>query len=327
MRSKKTSNKFHDDIGMILEDFADENATEVDSVDQLDSNEFDDCDSRSDVPSKNSASDFLSRLCNHEILSRKKEMELALASHAGDLRARNKLIQSNLRLVVSIAKKYAGSNPNLTLQDLVQEGTLGLIAGVKKFDPSRGFRLSTYVTWWIRQSIQRAIQDKASLVRLPVHIQEVRQKVAKSSQQLRHDLGRQPSVEEIGRNCNLPANRVEAAIKAAVPVVSLDGQPNADSDVCLQDLVTDTTENNSPEAVAEASLLQRDVRGLLQCLRPQERRVIELRFGLADGRCQSLEESGKQLGMSRERARQIEIVAMRKLRERAKRTALKAYVS
>ncbi len=319
MHSKKTSRKFHDDIGMILEDFADENSAEDDEIESSSVDEVEE--------SKKSDPDFLSRICNHEILSREKEMQLAIASHGGDLRARNKLIQSNLRLVVSIAKKYSSSNPNLSLQDLIQEGTLGLITGVKKFDPSRGFRLSTYVTWWIRQSIQRAIQDKASLVRLPVHIQEVRQKVAKSSQKLRHDLGRQPSIEEIGKNCNLPANRVEAAMKAGVPVVSLDMQPNAESEVSLHDMVTDTNENNSPEAAAETSLLQRDVRGLLQCLRPQERRVIELRFGLTGGQCQSLEESGKQLGISRERARQLEITAMRKLRERAKRTSLKTYVS
>lgn len=270
---------------------------------------------------------FLQRLCDHELLSKEKESELIVKAQAGDQAAKNKLIQCNLRLVVSIAKKYVYASPNLTLQDLVQEGSIGLMTGIQKFDVSRGFRLSTYVTWWIRQAIQRAVQDKSEIVRVPVHMQEAKQKISRSTHVLRHSLGRLPTLEEIGEHVGISKAKVESALKAKVPVVSLDYQSNPDSDSSLQDILTDTTDLNSPEAVADVSLLRKDVNKLLECLRPHERKIIALRFGFDGGKCLSLDEAGRQLGLSRERVRQLQILAMRKLRDRARKTKLQQYVS
>lgn len=271
--------------------------------------------------------DFITRLCDHKLLSRERELELTLAAHAGDRSARNMLIQCNLRLVVSIAKKFVRSQSALTLQDLIQEGSLGLMVGLDKFDPSRGYRLSTYVTWWIRQSIQRAIQDKADLVRIPVHVQDAKHKIVKSTRQLCDSLGRMPTLQEIEQHSNMPAGRVATSLKAKVPIISLDFQSNPESDTTLQDIVSDTTEFNLPESRADQGLMQRDVGQLLAFLKPHERRVVELRYGFDGGQCYSLDDTGRQLGVSRERARQLEISAMRKLRERAQRTALRTYVS
>lgn len=286
-------------------------------------------DSRLDIPREAGDVDpsFVTRLCNHELLTKEKELELTLATKNGDRSARNKLIQCNLRLVVSIAKTFARNQTNLTLQDLIQEGSLGLMTGIDKFDPARGYRLSTYVTWWIRQHIQRAIQDKAEMVRIPVHVQDVKQKIVKSTRQLRESLGRTPTLEEIEQYSKVPAAKLSTALKARIPVISLDFQSNPDSDASLQDVVTDTTEFNSPESRANENLMQRDVGQLLSFLKPHERRVVELRFGFEGGQCYSLDDTGRQLGISRERARQLEKAALRKLKERAQNTELRTYVS
>jgi RNA polymerase primary sigma factor len=329
-KSLKHQLKDSENVGVFLEDLAADGETAFDADEdmqffgskaaEVESDERDNSREMSELS-------LLQRLCNHELLSKEQERQLVLEAQSGNAAARNKLIQCNLRLVVSIAKKYAMASPNLTLQDLVQEGSIGLMIGLNKFDPARGFRLSTYVTWWIRQAIQRAVQDKSELVRVPVHMQEAKQKIARSTQVLRHSLGRLPSVDEIGQHSNIPPSRVESALKSKVPVVSLDYQSNPNFESCLQDIVSDTTESNSPEVQADVSLLRRDVHTLLDCLRPQERNVIELRFGLDGGKCRSLEEAGRQLGLSRERVRQLQILAMRKLRDRATKSELRTYVS
>jgi RNA polymerase primary sigma factor len=243
--------------------------------------------------------------------------ELQLLVHAGE-RARDELSAANLRLVVSVARRY--SNRGVPLIDLIQEGNLGLLRAVEKFDWRRGFKFSTYATWWIRQAVSRAIADDARTIRIPVHLYDVVNRMARVASQLHQELGREPTDDEVGAMLQLSAERVRELTQVLPHPISLDGFVGEDGDTRLSDVVADENAVNL-EAAAEYGLLSDCVRDTLMTLSPRERRVIERRFGLIDDQEQTLTAIGREIGVTRERIRQIESSALRKLRHpsRAKR--------
>ncbi|MBV8399184.1 MAG: sigma-70 family RNA polymerase sigma factor [Acetobacteraceae bacterium] len=252
------------------------------------------------------------------LLTAAQEVELAKRIEAGDAEATQRFVLANLRLVVNIAKKYQGRG--FSLLDLIQEGNTGLLRAVEKFDWRRGFKFSTYATWWIRQAVSRAIADDARTIRIPVHLYDVVNRMARISAQLHQELGREPTEEEIGAALQLSAERVRELNQVLPQPVSLDGFIGDDQDTRLSDVVAD--ENAvSLEWVAEQRLLADQIRDTLLTLTPRERRVIERRFGLTDDCDDTLTAIGREIGVTRERIRQIESTALRKLRHpsRAKR--------
>ena len=243
--------------------------------------------------------------------------ELEALVHEGDV-ARASLADANLRLVVSVARRY--SNRGVPLIDLIQEGNLGLLRAVEKFDWRRGFKFSTYATWWIRQAVSRAIADDARTIRIPVHLYDVVNRMARVSSQLHQELGREPTEAEIGAALQLSPERVRELSQVLPQPVSLDGFVGDDQDTRLSDMVADENATNL-ELAAEYRLLAERIRDTLLTLTPRERRVIERRFGLGDDKDESLTAIGREIGVTRERIRQIESTALRKLRHpsRAKR--------
>ena len=243
--------------------------------------------------------------------------ELENAAAEGDA-ARAALTQANLRLVVSVARRY--SNRGMPLIDLIQEGNLGLLRAVEKFDWRRGFKFSTYATWWIRQAVSRAIADDARTIRIPVHLYDVVNRMARISAQLHQELGREPTDEEVGQALEISPERVRELNQVLPQPISLDGFVGEDGDTRLSDVVADDNATNL-EAAAEQRLLAEQIRDTLLTLTPRERRVIERRFGLTDDADETLTAIGREIGVTRERIRQIESTALRKLRHpsRAKR--------
>ncbi len=274
--------------------------------------------------SEDSTKTYLREIGRHRLLTGKEEIELARAARTGDERARQRLIQSNLRLVVSIARRY--TNRGLTFLDLIQEGSMGLMRATEKFDPEKGFKFSTYATWWIRQAITRALADKSRAIRVPVHMNERLSKMYKVVRQLREKLGRAPTVEEIAEASNLEKDKLLQIMGASKNLLSLDNVYREGFEATLGEMLEDESAAK-PEENATSELLTRDINRLLQTLAPQEREVIKLRFGLANGRPLTLEESGKILGYSRERVRQIEFKAMKKLRNNQSLLGLKEYLA
>lgn len=310
--------------------FPDELADAWDTADapaaDVDADEFEDVELEASEKSltEDSTKTYLREIGRHKLLTGKEEIELARACRAGDEHARQKLIQSNLRLVVSIARRY--NNRGLTFLDLIQEGSMGLMRATEKFDPEKGFKFSTYATWWIRQAITRSLADKSRAIRVPVHMNERLSKMYKVVRQLREKLGRAPTIEEIADASNLEKDKLLQIMGASKNLLSLDNVYREGFDATLGEMLEDESAAK-PEESATNELLTRDINRLLSTLAPQERDVIKLRFGLINGKPLTLEESGRILGYSRERVRQIEFKAMKKLRNNHFLLGLKEYLA
>ncbi len=255
---------------------------------------------------------YLKEIGRIPLLTREQEVDLARRAETGDQDARRRLIEANLRLVVSVAKRHTGRG--LDLLDLVQEGNRGLIRAVEKFDWRRGFKFSTYATWWIRQAVTRAIAEQARTIRVPVHVSEKYGKIRAASRRLVQEHGRDPAPEDLARLTRLSADEVGAILRAMHDPVSLDTPIGESGESALGELLEDTSVP-SPDDAAAASLLKRQIATALDDLAPRERRVLALRFGLGGGRPQTLQEVGREFGLTRERIRQIERSALRKLRQ------------
>ncbi len=266
---------------------------------------------------------YLKEIGRVALLTAAQEVVLAKAIEAGDEEARQRLTEANLRLVVSIAKKYSGRG--LSLLDLIQEGNLGLLRAVEKFDYHRGFKFSTYAHWWIRQAITRALADQSRTIRIPVHKVEMINQLVRVTRRLQQELGRDPTDPEIALEMALTPAQVREVIQVSQPLLSLELPIGEEGDSHLSDFVEDK-EATSPADAATLSLLRVVVDDLLDTLTPRERRVLQLRFGLFDERQRTLEEIGKRLGVTRERIRQIEAKALRKLRHPSRSQKLQDYL-
>ena len=266
---------------------------------------------------------YLKEIGKVPLLSADEEVELAKKMETGDLDARKRLAEANLRLVVSIAKRYVGRG--MLFLDLIQEGNLGLIKAVEKFDYRKGYKFSTYATWWIRQAITRAIADQARTIRIPVHMVETINKLIRVQRQLLQELGREPYPEEIAKEMNLPVDRVREIQKISQEPVSLETPIGEEEDSHLGDFIQDDNVPVPAEAAA-FTLLKEQLSEVLGTLTDRERKVLELRFGLDDGRARTLEEVGKEFNVTRERIRQIEAKALRKLRHPSRSRQLKDYL-
>jgi len=266
---------------------------------------------------------YLREISRISLLSATTEARLAERTEQGDRDARNHLIEANLRLVVSIAKKYVGQG--LSLEDLIGEGNIGLIRAVTKFDYRKGFRFSTYATWWIKQAITRAILEGTRVVRLPVYIMEEVMRVKRTTRQLYQELGREPTPDNIGERLGMTAERVSELLIWAEKVFSLDAPLSEEEENTLGDIIEDIHERG-PTEITDQQLLREEIRKVLGQLTVRERQVIELRFGLIDDHDHTLEEVGKKLKVTRERVRQIEERAIRKLRHPQASRILKDYL-
>jgi len=258
---------------------------------------------------------YLKEIGRVPLLTSEEEIELAIRIGDNDESAKKRLVEANLRLVVSIAKRYVGRG--MQFLDLIQEGNLGLIKAVEKFDYTKGFKFSTYATWWIRQAITRAIADQARTIRIPVHMVETINKVKKVSSQLLHKNGHEPTPEEIAEEINMPVDKVREILRMAQEPVSLETPIGEEEDSHLGDFIPDE-EAPAPEDAALRTLLKEQLAEVLATLTPREAKVLSLRFGLEDGHPRTLEEVGKEFDVTRERIRQIEAKALRKLRSKSR---------
>lgn len=266
---------------------------------------------------------YLKEIGRVQLLTAEEEVELALKIEEGDQEAKQRLAEANLRLVVSIAKRYVGRG--MQFLDLIQEGNMGLMKAVEKFDYRKGFKFSTYATWWIRQAITRAIADQARTIRIPVHMVETINKLIRIQRQLLQDLGREPTPEEIGAEMDLPTEKVREILKIAQEPVSLETPIGEEDDSHLGDFIEDQ-DATSPADHAAYELLKEQLEDVLDTLTDREENVLRLRFGLDDGRTRTLEEVGKVFGVTRERIRQIEAKALRKLRHPSRSKQLKDFL-
>ena len=269
---------------------------------------------------------YLKEIGRVPLLTPEEEIDLALKIQAGGPdgeKAKQRLSEANLRLVVSIAKRYVGRG--MQFLDLIQEGNLGLIKAVEKFDHTKGFKFSTYATWWIRQAITRAIADQARTIRIPVHMVETINKVKKVSSQLLHEMGHDPSAEEIAERLDMPVDKVREIMRVAQEPVSLETPIGEEEDSHLGDFIPDD-DAPIPAEAASQTLLKEQLADVLKTLTPREEKVLRLRFGLEDGRPRTLEEVGKEFNVTRERIRQIEAKALRKLRHPSRSRKLRDFL-
>ncbi len=267
---------------------------------------------------------YLKEIGRVPLLSAEEEVELAIRMSEGDVAAKKRLSEANLRLVVSIAKRYVGRG--MQFLDLIQEGNLGLIKAVEKFDHTKGFKFSTYATWWIRQAITRAIADQARTIRIPVHMVETINKVKKVNSQLLHENGHEPTNEQIAEKLEMPVEKVREIMRVAQEPVSLETPIGEEEDSHLGDFIPDE-DAPAPSDVASHTMLKEQLAEVLSTLTPREEKVLRLRFGLEDGRSRTLEEVGKEFNVTRERIRQIEAKALRKLRHPSRSKKLKDFLN
>ena len=266
---------------------------------------------------------YLKEIGRVPLLSAEEEVELAIRMSEGDVAAKKRLSEANLRLVVSIAKRYVGRG--MQFLDLIQEGNLGLIKAVEKFDHTKGFKFSTYATWWIRQAITRAIADQARTIRIPVHMVETINKVKKVNSQLLHENGHEPTNEQIAEKLEMPVEKVREIMRVAQEPVSLETPIGEEEDSHLGDFIPDE-DAPAPSDVASHTMLKEQLAEVPSTLTPREEKVLRLRFGLEDGRSRTLEEVGKEFNVTRERIRQIEAKALRKLRHPSRSKKLKDFL-
>ena len=304
------------------DDVDDEMLLDVDDEDEIEVEKID-----LSVPDGISIEDpvrmYLKEIGKVPLLSAEEEVELAKRMELGDQEAKKRLAEANLRLVVSIAKRYVGRG--MLFLDLIQEGNLGLIKAVEKFDYRKGYKFSTYATWWIRQAITRAIADQARTIRIPVHMVETINKLIRVSRQLLQELGREPTPEEIAAEMNMPVERVREILKISQEPVSLETPIGEEEDSHLGDFIQDDNVPVPADAAA-FTLLKEQLEEVLGTLTEREQKVLTLRFGLEDGRARTLEEVGKEFNVTRERIRQIEAKALRKLRHPSRSRKLKDYL-
>ncbi len=267
---------------------------------------------------------YLKEIGKIPLLSMEEEIEIAKRMAEGDEEAQNHMVEANLRLVVSIAKRYVGRG--LPFLDLIQEGNLGLIKAVGKFDYTKGYKFSTYATWWIRQSISRAIADHARTIRIPVHMVETINRVSRASHELVQDLGRDPTTSEIAKKLNISTEKVEEIMRVAQEPISLETPVGEEDDSHLGDFIQDELASE-PADVASYMLLREQLAGVLKTLTPREEKVLCLRYGLIDGKMHTLEEVGDEFQVTRERIRQIEAKALRKLRHPSRSKILKDFLN
>lgn len=267
---------------------------------------------------------YLKEIGKVPLLTPEEEIDLAIKMAAGSEEAKHRMTEANLRLVVSIAKRYVGRG--LLFLDLIQEGNLGLIKAVEKFDYTKGYKFSTYATWWIRQAITRAIADQARTIRIPVHMVETINKTIRVSRTLLQELGHDPSAEEIAAEMDMPVEKVREILKIAQEPVSLETPIGEEEDSHLGDFIPDE-DASEPSEAASFSLLREQLEEVLDTLAPREKKVLELRFGIVDGRTRTLEEVGKEFNVTRERIRQIEAKALRKLRHPSRSKKLKDFLN
>lgn len=293
-----------------------------DSIDDDSTEELDAVAERG-MRSEDSVQLYLRDIGRVKLLSAKEEIELARRVCKGDQLAKKRLVQANLRLVVSVAKKY--QNRGLPFLDLIQEGNLGLIRASEKFDPERGYKFSTYATWWIRQGITRALADKSRTIRVPVHMVETINNLRKTTRKLSQELGRRPTMEDLAKSMNCSITKIKEVLAANRTPMSLDSPFGEEEDNSLADIVQDES-SSPPEECATSTLLALDIRGVLSTLTAREREIIILRFGLKDGKQRTLEQVGKLVGITRERTRQIELKALRALRSSDRTEKLRDYL-
>ena len=309
----------------VAEDISEEEPENLDDVEEVPVEEVKDLKGLMD---SFSADDpvrmYLKEIGQYPLLTLEEEQALAKKMSEGDENAKHKMTEANLRLVVSIAKRYVGRG--LQFLDLIQEGNLGLMKAVDKFDYTKGYKFSTYATWWIRQSITRAIADQAKLIRVPVHMVETINKVIRTQRQMFQVLGHDPSNEELAEELGMPVEKIRDILKVAQDPVSLETPIGEEEDSHLGDFIPDEG-GSDPETLVNSALLKEEINKALDTLTERERRVLELRYGLVDGKSRTLEEVGLEFGVTRERIRQIEAKAIRKLKHPTRRKILQGFLS
>jgi RNA polymerase primary sigma factor len=340
-RSKKTEEPIIDDE---LNDEAVEGAavvpggalvTDIDepALEDLEEEEGDDSedllstDQYFDDASDDSVRLYLREIGKIPLLNSEEELALAKKVVTGDKKAKDKMAEANMRLVVSIAKRYSGRG--LDFLDLIQEGNTGLLRAVEKFDPEKGFKFSTYATWWIRQAITRAIADQARTIRIPVHMVETINKLLRTQRRMTQELNREPTIEELGKELEMEPEKVEYVMKIKQDITSLDagvGRDGDDEDSVLRDFIEDE-ESATPEESAASQLLKEQVQAILSTLSDREQKIIKMRFGLENGKSHTLEEVGQEFAVTRERIRQIEAKALAKLRKHKDSKKLHEYLN
>ena len=313
-----------DDAATILDDIDMPEIEELNEIEEVTEEEMSDVKVDDSYSTDDPVRMFLKEIGKVPLLTAEEEVELAIRMSQGDEEAKRRMTEANLRLVVSIAKRHVGRG--MLFLDLIQEGNLGLIKAVEKFDYTKGYKFSTYATWWIRQAITRGIADQARTIRIPVHMVETINKVIRVSRQLLQELGHDPSAEEIAAEMGMPVEKVREILKIAQEPVSLETPIGEEEDSHLGDFIPDE-DASEPSEAASFSLLKEQLMEVLDTLTPREKKVLELRFGIVDGRTRTLEEVGKEFNVTRERIRQIEAKALRKLRHPSRSKKLRDFLN